>query len=148
MSEACYMAMLINPIVNFDELSVEHAYSMLQKEIVPLCKQQGVKLSIYYGTTSQSSAKKYNKPKKIDRLCSVEKVQKIFRLLDEAIAHEIKQSINLYQLRNIIKKGKGESITNAECIAAMLAKGYIADFTVDRGKLGINCEFYVKLNKE
>lgn len=142
------MAMLINPIVNFDQLSVEQAYRTLQKEIAPLCKQKGIKLSIYYGTISLSSVKKYNKQKKIDRLCNVEKVQKIFGLLDEAIVNDINQSINLYRVRNIIKKDKGESITNAECIAAMLAKGYIADFTVDGGKLGVNCEFYVKLNKE
>lgn len=142
------MAMLINPIVNFDQLSVEQAYRTLQEEIVPLCKQKGIKLSIYYGTISLGSVKHYNKQKKIDRLCSVEKVQKIFGLLDEAIVNSINQSINLYRVRNIIKKDKGENVTNAECIAAMLAKGYIADFIVDRGKLGINCEFYKKLNSK
>lgn len=142
------MAMLVNPILNFDQLSVEQAYRTLQKEIVPLCKQKGIKLSIYYGTISLASVKKYKKQKTIDRLCNVEKVQKIFGLLDQAIVNDINQSINLYRVRNIIKKDEGESVTNAECIAAMLAKGFIADFRLDGGKLGINCEFYKKLNSK
>lgn len=141
------MTMLTHPIVNFDQFSVEQAYHTLHREIVPLCKQKGVKLSVYCRTTSLGSCKKYNKQKKMDRLCNVETVQKIFSLLDKLIVNEINQSINLYRIRNIIQKDKGEIITKAECIVAMIAKGYIADFTLDEGKLGINCEFYVKLNK-
>lgn len=142
------MTILVNPILDFDQLSVQQAYHTLEKEIVPLCKQKGVKLSIYYGTMSLSSVKKYKKQKTIDRLCNVEKVQKIFGLLDQVIVNDINQSINLYRVRNIIKKEEGESVTNAECIAAMLAKGYIADFRLDKGKLGINCEFYKQLNSQ
>ncbi|MGL4348707.1 MAG: hypothetical protein ACRCSV_04550 [Chlamydiales bacterium] len=88
------MAMLIHPILNFDQLSVEQAYRILHNEIVPICKQRGIKLSIYCGTVALGSVKKYNQQKKSDRLCSVEKVQKIFRLLDEAIINDINQSIN------------------------------------------------------
>lgn len=142
------MAMLIHPILNFDQLSVDQAYRILDKEIVPICKKKGVKLSVYCRTLSLSSVKKYNSEKQKSKLCNVEKVQKVFKLLDKEVVSCIHQSISLFTLKNIIKRDKGESITNGECIAAMLVKGYIADFALDQGKLGINCKFYIKLHQE
>lgn len=141
------MTMLMRPILNFDQLSVDQAYRVLHNEIVPICKKNGVKLSVYCATHSLGSIKKYNTEKQKSKLCNVEKVQKVFRLLDEEVVSSIHQSISLFSLRNIIKRDKGESITNGECIAAMLVKGYIADFVLDRGKFGVNCQFYIKLHQ-
>lgn len=138
------MAMLIRPIPNFDQLPVEKAYNILYDEIAPICKENGIKLSIYC-SQSLSSVKKYSKEKQRNRLCNVEKVQKIFKLLDEGVVNWVGQSIGLYGLRNILQRDKGEFITNGECIAAMLLKGYIADFALDRGKLDVNCQFYSKI---
>lgn len=139
------MVAVIRPIVNFDQLTIDKAYHILHDEIVPICKENRVKLAICYSMEFLTLVKKY---KKKDNLCSVEKVQKVFSFLDQEIANYINQSIGLYSLKQIIKEKKGERVTNGECIAAMLLKGYIADFAVDRGKLKINCEFYKKLKKQ
>lgn len=137
------MGVFISPIPNFDQLPRDKAYHILLDEIAPICKENRVKLAIYYSTEFLTLVKKY---KKRDNLCSVEKVQKIFTFLDHEIANYFNQSIGLYSLKHIIKEKKGESVTDRECIAAMLLKGYIADFAVDRSKLKVNCEFYKKLD--
>lgn len=141
------MAVITRPILNFDQLTIDKAYHILQDEIVPICKEHRVKLAIYHSTEFFTLVKKY---KKKDNLCSVEKVQKIFSFLDldHEVTNHFKQSIGLYSLKQIIKEKKSESVTNGECIAAMLLKGYIADFAVDRSKLKVNCAFYKKLNKQ
>lgn len=139
------MVVLTHPILYFDKLPIEQAYHVLNKEIVPICKKHGLKLSIY---STRQALNRVKNHKHSDKLCSIEKTQKLFSILEQGISDCIHQSIGLYSLRQIIKEKKGESVTNGECIAAMLTKGYIADFAVERGKSNINCQFYIKLPKK
>lgn len=137
------MGAFIPPIPNFDRLPRDKAYHILVDEIAPICKENRVKITIYDSTEFLTSVKNY---KKREHLCSVEKVQKIFSFLDYELANSFNQSIGLYSVKHIINEKKGENVTHGECIAAMLLKGYIADFAVDRSKLKVNCQFYKKLN--
>lgn len=140
------MAISISPIYNFDQIPLETATRVLYDNIVPKCEENNVKLSYYGNHTGIGISVPigvYNEDKQAHRLFNVGKVQEAFKCLDEVISSVSTESISSYNLKQLIKKQLNKDINNGDCIAAMLMKGYIADFrsASDERQLNASCQF-------
>lgn len=142
------MTISINKVLNFDRLPVEAASRILYEEIIPACEAKGIKLSSYGNHSSReslASVERYNRDKEEHRLFNVERVQRAFKCLDEVISNATVQSVGSYGFKHVVERHQNEYITNGDCIAAMLVKGYMADFGSENPH--VNCQFNIRSNR-
>lgn len=138
------MTISIGAIQSFDRFSLETATRIVYGEIIPRCEAKGIKLS-YYGNhasiESIDSVERYDADKQNHRLFNIQRIQRAFKCLDEVIGKATVESIGSYGLKHVVERHQGEYITNGDCIIAMIAKGYIADFGSEG--LHVNCQFNI-----
>lgn len=138
------MTIALNTIQSFDQFSLETATRIVYDEIIPRCEAKGIKLSSYgnhASVESMVSVEQYNTEKQNHRLFNVARIQRAFKCLDEVMAKATVESVGSYSLKHVVERHQGESITNGDCIIAMIAKGYIADFGSQH--LRVNCQFNI-----
>lgn len=142
------MTISINTVINFDRLPVKAASRILYEEIIPACEEKGIKLSSYGNHSSRdslASVETYYRDKHNHRLFDVERVQRAFKCLDEVTSNATVESVGSYGFKHVVERHQGEYITNGDCIAAMLVKGYIADFGSKYPE--VNCHFNIRSHR-
>lgn len=140
------MSISINTVLDFDILPVEMASRILYDHLVPTCEKQGVKLSFHGNYASHEGihlVEIYEKNKREEKLFNVERIQRAFSCLGH-ITTRTYEAVGSYVLKHIIESYQNEYITNGDCIAAMLLKGYIAHFGSESPQL--NCRFSLRPN--
>lgn len=138
------MTISIGTIQSFDQFSLETATRIVYDEIIPRCEAKGIKLSSYGNHASReslASVERYDTDKQNHKLFNVQRVQRAFKCLDEVIGKATVESISSYGLKHVVERHQDEYITNGDCIIAMIAKGYLADFGSE--SLHVNCRFNI-----
>lgn len=121
------------------------ASRILYDHLIPTCEKQGIKLSFQGNISSESIhlVEIYEKNKSEENLFNVARIQRAFSCLAH-ITPRTYEAVGSYVLKHIIESYQNEYITNGDCIAAMLLKGYVAHFGSESPKL--NCRFSLKSN--
>lgn len=141
------MTISINTVLDFDVLPIEMASRILYDHLVPTCEKQGVKLSFdgnYAAPERKHLLEVYEKNKKKEKLFDIERIQRAYSCLGD-ISTRTYEAVESCVLKRIIETYQGEYISNGDCIAAMLLKGYIAHFETESPQL--SCRFSTSLNK-
>ncbi|MGL4348708.1 MAG: hypothetical protein ACRCSV_04555 [Chlamydiales bacterium] len=86
---------------------------------------------------------RYDTDKQEHRLFNVGRIQRAFTCLHH-FSNETLEAVGSYVLKLILEKHQDEYISNGDCIAAMLMKGYIADSGSQSQSM--NCRFTIESN--
>lgn len=142
------MTVSMNPVPNFNTLSVADATDIIYTQLIPACEEKGVKLSGYgnhAGLGSLVAVAKYNAEKAARTLFDVTRIQKIFAQLDHLLAPTVHFKRGSYGLKHFVEGIQKEYASNGDLIVAMLMKGYHARFAKKGEPLNVNCEFKAQL---
>lgn len=142
------MTVSMNPVPNFNTLSVVDATDIIYTQLIPACEEIGIKLSQYGNHGGRGSLVKvdsYDAQKETRTLFDVPRIQRIFGQLEHLLAPTAGFETNSYGLKHSVERIQKEYATNGDLIVAMLMKGYEARFAEIGELLGVNCEFNARL---
>lgn len=141
----------LDPVADFAQLSKTKAEAILYEILIPTCEAQRVKLSQYgnhSGAKSTKSIEKYDQAKEAHALFNVERVQSAFSFLKNRVVPSKHWESTSTMIRGVVQKAQqhsmeDSSISNGDCIAAMLLLGHRALFKKRTDPMRVNCNFSV-----
>lgn len=145
--------------IPFHSLPLEEAKKVLYTELLLCCESHGIYLCQdgnlnteeargRYAKDSTSTRMHFYSPveeytyhKDYETLLDVEKVQKVFQVLDRCVKEASTYNPQSLCMKSVVEKELNESISKGDFIAAMLLKGYQARFGCRGDPLKMSCEF-------
>ncbi len=143
------MTVKFGSIPNFGNLSQHDAEKVVYDQLLHCCETKSVFLSDYGNNESSnalpalgglSSKEEYYHKKQERSLFNIERIQRIFRTLNECV-QEASQFNSSNPLKQRITTHLDEAVPEGEFIVAMMVKGYFARFGKRGDPLNVSCEF-------